>query len=143
MALTLAAGLVLESAPAIASTNQSQVGPIHIDTVALYPGSSPYDGIFIPGFLQIAFTNANSTPATEIVFAFESKGYVVDRFDDVGSFAQSVSIKHIIRNVNGKNIEQVAVEKATFADGTVWNNPAVAGLAARPSAGGIDVTKLF
>jgi hypothetical protein len=141
---TIAAALLLGSTPALASTNQSQQGPIHIDAAELYPGTwDSDDGIFFAGSLQVAFTNGNSTPATQVVFALQSSGYVVDRFDDVGSFAKGVSIKHGIPNVNGKNIDQIAVAKATFADGTVWTNPAVAPPVAPPAKVGVDVIKLY
>jgi hypothetical protein len=143
-AAALAAGLLLGSAPAFAATDQSQAGPIHIDAVFVYPGSSSaYDGIFIPGSLQITFVSDHSAPATAVVFAFTSHGFVVDRFDDVGSFAKGVTINHSIPYDNGERVERVAVEKATFADGTVWNNPAVAGPAVPAVGVGIKVTKPF
>ncbi len=59
------------------------------------------------------------------MFALETKDYVVDRFDDVGSFATGVFIKHSFAENELNSEMRVAVEKATFADGTVWVNPDV------------------
>ena len=123
---TLGAALILAAAPAFAADMQS--GPIHIDNVALYGGTGQNvaaDIVVTPGSTAITFTNQYNFPATEVVFALESNGYVADRFDDVGSFATGVTIKHKFgENESGSNM-RVAVEKATFADGTVWVNPEV------------------
>jgi hypothetical protein len=45
------------------------------------------------------------------------------RIDDAGSFALGVTINHEFASQNG-SIQDVAVAQATFADGSVWNNPA-------------------
>ena len=123
---TLGAALILAGAPAFAADMQS--GPIHIDNVAVYGGVTSNgndETIITPGSAAIAFTNQYNFPATEVVFALETNGYVADRFDDVGSFATGVTINHKFgENESGSNM-RVAVEKATFADGTVWVNPDV------------------
>jgi hypothetical protein len=125
-AATLGAALILAGSPAFAADMQS--GPIHIDNVAVYGGTmsnSNTDNIITPGTAAIAFTNTYSFPATEVIFALETNGYVADRFDDVGSFAAGVTINHKFgENESGSGL-RVAVEKATFADGTVWVNPDV------------------
>jgi hypothetical protein len=123
-AATLGAALILAGSPAFAADMQS--GPIHIDNVAIYGGNTSNanaDNISTPGSAAIAFTNRYNFPATEVVFALETQGYVVDRIDDVGSFATGVTINHKFGESNPAT--RVAVEKATFADGTVWVNPDV------------------
>jgi hypothetical protein len=123
---TLGAALILAGSPAFAAGMQS--GPVHIDSVALYGGNtsnSNADNIITPGSAAIAFTNTYNFPATEVVFALETQGYVVDRFDDVGSFANGVTIKHKFGENQMSSDMRVAVEKVTFADGTVWQNPDV------------------
>jgi hypothetical protein len=123
---TLGAALILAGSPAFAADMQS--GPIHINNVAVYGGNTSdanADNIITPGSAAIAFTNQYNFPATEVIFAVETQGYVADRFDDVGSFATGVTINHKFgENESGSDM-RVAVEKATFADGTVWVNPDV------------------
>ena len=123
---TLGAALILAGSPAFAADVQS--GPIHIDNVAIYGGNttnSNDDNIITPGSAAIAFTNQYNFAATEVVFALETNGYVADRFDDVGSFATGVTINHKFSENESNSAMRVAVEKATFADGTVWVNPDV------------------
>jgi hypothetical protein len=123
---TIGAALILAGSPAFAADLQS--GPIHIDNVQLYGGTTS-DGndnaIVAPGSTAVAFRNQYGSAATDVVFALEYHGYVIDRFDDVGSFATGVTIVHRFA-VNQPNPEmRVEVEKATFADGSIWVNPAV------------------
>jgi hypothetical protein len=120
---TFGAALMLAASPAVATDMQS--GPIHIDNIAVYDGntSDANADIFITlGSTAISFTNKYDFPATEVVFALESNGYVVDRIDDVGSFATGVRINHKFGENESNGAMRVAVEKATFADGTVWVN---------------------
>jgi hypothetical protein len=121
----LGAALILAS-PAFAADMQS--GPIHIDRVAAHGGNttnSNGENVYTPGSAAIAFTNRYDFPATEVVFALETQGYVVDRFDDVGTFAPGVTIRHSFGESRIDAGMRVAVEKAKFADGTVWANPDV------------------
>ena len=123
---TLGAALILAGSPAFAADVQS--GPIHIDYVTTYGGNatnSNGENTYNPGSAAIAFTNQYNFPATEVVFALETNGYVADRFDDVGSFATGVTINHKFGENHQSSEMRVAVEKATFADGTVWVNPEV------------------
>lgn len=127
---TLGAALILAAVPAFASAADMQTDPIHIDDVQLYGGTfqdSSEDSVgFSPGSTSISFTNQYGSPATEVVFVLETNGYVIDRFDDIGNFAAGATIKHAFaENQRGDNM-RVAVEKAVFADGTVWRNPDVA-----------------
>jgi hypothetical protein len=124
---TLGATLILAGSTAFAADVQS--GPIHIDSVQVHGGitSDANDNtIIVPGSTAISFTNQYALPATDVVFVVENHGAIVDRFDDAGSFATGVTINHeFAENEAGPEL-RVAVEKATFADGTVWANPAVA-----------------
>jgi hypothetical protein len=120
---TLGAALIFAGSPAFAADMQS--GPIKIDNVAVYAGNTDPDTTITRGAAAIAFTNEYKLPATEVVFALETNGYVVDRFDDVGSFATGVTINHVFGENESNPGMRVAVEKASFADGTVWVNPNV------------------
>jgi hypothetical protein len=123
---TLGAALILAGSPAFAADMQS--GPIHIDNVAVYGGTTSNenaDNIITPGSAAIAFSNQYKFPATEVVFALVTNGYVAERLDDVGSFATGVTINHKFGENEPNSDLRVAVEKATFADGTVWVNPDV------------------
>jgi len=123
---TLGAALILAASPAFAADMQSS--PIQITNVSLYGGytiNPNDDNVITPGSAVIAFTNQYNLPATEVVFALESNGFVADRFDDVGSFAKGVTIKHTFGENELNSQMRVAVEKATFADGSVWVNHAV------------------
>jgi hypothetical protein len=143
---TLGAALILAGSPAFASAADVQSGPIHINNVQIYGGNTPdanADNIITPGSTAIAFTNQYNFPATEVVFALETQGYVADRFDDVGSFATGVTIKHTFGERELNSEMRVAVEKATFADGTVWVNPAVPQSTKADTAIGVAVNGSF
>jgi hypothetical protein len=126
---TLGAALILAGAPAFALAADMQTGPIHIDNVQLYGGTfsdSNEDSTgFVPGSAAISFTNQFGSPATEIVFVLEANGYVIDRFVDVGTFDAGATIEHKFTESQRGDDMRVAVEKAVFADGTVWQNPDV------------------
>jgi hypothetical protein len=146
-AATFGAALILAGTPAFASAADSQTQPIHIDNVQLYGGifsDSSDDSVgFVPGSAAISFTNQYGSPATEIVFVLETNGYVIDRFDDIGSFATGTTIKHAFaENQHGDHM-RVAVEKAVFADGTVWQNPDVAQVPEADPAVGVEATSPF
>jgi hypothetical protein len=82
-----------------------------------------------------------SAPASDVVFLLESNGYVVDRFDDVGSFAPGVTVRHTFPESQPGGDFSVVVAAATFDDGTKWQNPAVAVVppAAEPIAGAVPL----
>jgi hypothetical protein len=126
---TVGAAILLAGGPAFASASTDTTGPIQINNVQAHGGASEdNDGSFnfVPASLSIDFKNESNSPATSVVFALENNGYVIGRFDDRGTFAKGTAIKHTFAvNQTGAN-ETVAVAEATFADGTVWHNPAVA-----------------
>jgi len=141
---TLGAALILAGSPAFAADMQS--GPIYISNVSVYGGNTSdanVDNIITPGSAAIAFTNQYRFPATEVVFALETRGYVLDRFDDVGSFATGVTIKHTFGESESNSELRVAVEKATFADGTVWVNPDVPQVTQADTTIGVAVNGRF
>jgi hypothetical protein len=125
----LGAALVIAGSPALASAADMQSGPIHINELTFTGGfSSDADGddaTYLPSAANISFTNQNAVTATDVVFALETQGYVVDRFNDVGSFAPGVTIRHHFGETQLTDNMRVAVAQATFADGTVWQNPDV------------------
>jgi hypothetical protein len=145
-AATLGAALILAGAPAFASAADMQSGPIHIDNVQVSGGETT-DGndsiVIVPGSAAITFTNEYASPATHVVFALETNGFVVDRFEDVGSFAPGVTINHRFAESQPNDDMRVAVEQATFADGTVWNNPDVVALPEAQTPVGVEASRRF
>jgi hypothetical protein len=129
VAAILSVSLLVAGSPALASAADMQSGPIHINQVYLSGGySADADGdeaTYLPGAANVSFTNESATTATDVVFALETHGYVFNRFNDVGSFAPGVAIHHRIPETELTDDIRVAVARATFVDGTVWQNPDV------------------
>jgi hypothetical protein len=139
-----AVAVALAGAPAFAASPDAQSEPIHIDNVQIYGRSmSPEQDFVAPDSARITFTNQNDAPATDVIFALESNGYVVDRFHDVGSFAKGVKIHHLFPEHEMGADQRVAVEKATFADGTVWANDDVPPAPEPSTLIGVRVNKTF
>jgi hypothetical protein len=126
---TLGAALILAGAPALALAANMQSGPIHINQLNLSGGTfSNGDGSetnILPRTAAISFTNRDGATANDVVFALENNGYVVDNFNDVGSFAPGVTINQRFPETQSTGGIRVAVAKATFNDGSVWVNPEV------------------
>ena len=117
--------MLLAGSPALAIAADIQSGPIHIDNVAVYGRDVLNENggdTGVPGTATIAFTNQYGSPATEVVFVLETNGYILDRFYESGSFAPGVKISHSFAENESTADFRVAVERATFADGTVWDN---------------------
>jgi hypothetical protein len=145
-AATIGAALIIASAPAFASAADIQSGPIHINSLEIFGGDTSDgndDTIIVPASAAIAFTNEYAAPATHVVFALEINGSVVDRFDDAGSFATGVTIKHRFAENQASDDMRVSVEQATFADGTVWNNPDIVGVPEPQTPVGVAATRRF
>jgi hypothetical protein len=117
----LGAALLLAGAPALATAAEMQTGPIQLNKVEITQSYGVRDQ-FSPGLVTVAFTNQNDAPATDIVFALESDGNVIDRYEDVGSYVKGETIRHSFQDDQINNDQQLTVEKATFADGSVWSN---------------------
>jgi hypothetical protein len=146
LAATLGAALIIAGAPAFASAADMQSGPIHINNLQIFGGAgtnSNDDTIIVPASAAIAFTNEYSSPATNVVFALETNGFVVDRFTDAGSFAPGVLINHRFAENQASDDMRVTVEQATFADGTVWNNPDIAGVPQPQAPVGVGASNRF
>jgi hypothetical protein len=139
LAASVAVGALLagNSAGAFAADAQSQ--PIYINDVQAISQSTT-DRSTMPIATQIAFTNEYSAAATHVVFLLESRGAVVDRFDDVGTFAPGVLVRHRFPEIGLGGATSVVVAAASFADGTTWQNSAVAEVpatASEPIAGSV------
>jgi hypothetical protein len=139
----LGAALLLAGAPALAMAAEMQTGPIQLNKVEITQSYGVRDD-FSPGLVTVAFTNQNDAPATDIVFALESNGNVIDRFEDVGSYLKGETVRHSFQDNEVANDQQLTVEKATFADGTVWNNGTVSyAPAAAPQTHEVSSESLF
>jgi hypothetical protein len=123
-------------ATSIASAAPYQAAPIQIQNVHIVSRAST-DKSSAPIAAQIAFANANSVPATEVVFAVESDGAVIDRLDDVGTFATGATIVHNFPYNDLATNPSVEVAKVVFADGSTWYNPAFANEASTTTFNGI------
>lgn len=123
LATAVAAALLLAAAPVLASADQA--GPIRIDSFQITDQSLSEHNV-VPVGATISFTNTSDSPATDVVLGLQSDGAVVDQVEETGTFAKGVTIKHYFGTQVTGNAEQVAVLKATFADGTVWTNPDLA-----------------
>jgi hypothetical protein len=133
---TLGAAVLLAAAPALASAADSQSSPIRLDNAQIFSTPSP-DVDYFPGSADVAFTNENGVAATSIEFALVVNGIVLDRINDVGSFAPGVTIKHHFADSDSTPDQKIAVAKVTFADGSVWTNPDVSQAPVAPANVGI------
>ena len=120
IAATLGVAVLLAGAPALASAD-TQNSPIHLNNVDIVQAQVGYG--YFPGSANISFTNDGNATATNVVFVLESNGDVLARYDDVGSFAAGTTINHSFPDAQNARGQQIAVLTATFADGTIWNNP--------------------
>jgi hypothetical protein len=120
-----AAALLLAGSAAGAFASEMQSDPIHVDDVQMTTQSTSDKGT-MPIATRIAFTNQYSAAATHVVFLLEANGAVVDRFDDEGSFAPGVQVRHTFPERQSGGRFSVIVAAATFADGSTWQNQVVA-----------------
>jgi hypothetical protein len=120
-----AAALLLAGSAAGAFASEMQSDPIHVDDVQMTSQSTSDRGT-MPIATRIAFTNEYSAAATHVVFLLEANGAVVDRFDDEGSFAPGVQVRHTFPERQSGGRISVIVAAATFADGSTWQNQVVA-----------------
>jgi hypothetical protein len=120
----LTAALVLIGMSALASAAEKPSGPIVIQSFEVSGVLSSYDPQdVIPASAAIAFENQSDTPATDVVFALEENGTMVEQFTDVGWFAKGVTIRHRFPEGYYGTNQRAGVAKATFSDGTIWTNP--------------------
>lgn len=93
--------------------------------------------------LNVRFANQSAKTMTDVVFRVPYGSGAID-FDDTGSFAPEVEINHHVRGakidaLRGRMFmepntpQQCVPVRATFADGTAWKNPAIAGPAVPPT----------
>jgi hypothetical protein len=141
LAAGVAAAALLAGGAASAFAAETQAEPIHIDDVQVTMQASN-DRSAMPIATRIAFTNEYSAAATRVVFLLEAHGAVVDRFDDVGTFAPGVLVRHSFPENDLGGDLSVVVASATFADGTNWQNAAAADMpASEPAVGAVAADK--
>jgi hypothetical protein len=140
LAAALAATTIAAAAPAIASAETT--APVAISSVQNTPALG-YLNTYNPGLLTVAFQNTSDIPATDVVFELESNGKYLDRYDDAGSFAKGVSVKHSFNNWETALDQHVAVAEVKFADGSVWYNDAVQSTRALRQAAATDSVSAY
>jgi hypothetical protein len=133
---TLGAAVLLAAAPALASAADSQTSPIRLDNVQIFTTPSP-EVDYYPGSADVSFTNDSDVPATRIQFALVANGVVLDRINDVGSFAPGVTVKHHFADSDSTPDQKVAVAEVTFADGSIWTNSDVPQSPLEPAVAGV------
>jgi hypothetical protein len=136
MGAIVAAAVAIGTA-SIASAAPFETSPIQIQNIHIVSRAST-DKTSVPISAQIAFSNASSVAATEVVFAIESNGALLERLDDIGSFTTGVTIVHNFPYNDLAGNPSVAVAKAVFADGTVWYNPAFGEEAPSATLSGVE-----
>jgi hypothetical protein len=125
IAASIAALTILAGGPAIALAGTSfSSDPIAVSNVNVQPNGES-DG-FGPGFVSMDFQNTSNVDATEVVFELDVDGAKVSRFNDIGSFAPGVTVRHAFLNTSSDSNAQLRIAKVKFADGSVWVSPAVA-----------------
>ena len=133
-AMALAASSAASAAPAASpdvaltplygSVDAVLNGPIHLDRVQIAPAGGINYGFNYLGIVTVAFTNTSAVPATDIVFAVRGNdGSIIDRYEDVGSYEKGATIRHSFHDLRTDPNQRLEVDTATFADGSVWNNP--------------------
>jgi hypothetical protein len=78
-----------------------------------------------PGLVYVEFQNTSNVNATQVVFELDVNGATVSRFNDIGTFAPGVTIKHGFLNTSADPNAQVNVVKVKLADGSAWVPPSV------------------
>jgi hypothetical protein len=141
LAASVAAALFLAGTTAGVFAAETQSDPIQIDDVQV-TSQSINDRGAVPIATQVAFTNEYSAAATRVVFLLEVNGAVVARLDDVGTFAPGVLVRHRFPESQPGGEISVIAAAATFADGTKWQNSAVADVSgAEPIVRGVAADK--
>jgi hypothetical protein len=118
---TLGAALLLAGAPAAAFADTAVSNPIVVSDVQIQPVSEEHQ--VGSGIVSVAFDNTSNRAVSEVVFELDSDTDV-EHFNDVGTFAPGVTIKHAFQSDNGSADAQLKVDAVKFADGTVWVNDA-------------------
>jgi hypothetical protein len=122
LAMPLAASADPASNTGVALTPATTVtSPIRLDGVQISKDAGFNNDFAYPGMVNVSFTNMSAVPAKEIVFSLHGyKGHLLGTYHDVGSFAQGQTVSHRFTDRNIDESQQLEVDKATFADGTVW-----------------------
>ena len=109
--------------PLAASANSSSdsTAPVHINDVQFSLNAIPGDGALDMPQTTVSFTNLNPSAAKDVLFfARDEDGRVIGSYDDHGTFAQGVVIRHTFSALNPDLQRKLEIEEVTFADGSVW-----------------------
>jgi len=119
VAASIAALTILAGGPAIAlADNALPSDPIAISNVNLQTNDGS-DG-FGSGFVSVEFQNTSHVNATEVAFELDVDGAKAGSFDDIGTFAPGVDVKHAFLNTSSNANAHLNIVKVKFADGSVW-----------------------
>jgi len=122
-AATLGAAVILAGAPAVALASAgTSSDPIAISDVQVQPADGGHGNG--AGFVSVAFDNASSQTATEVVFELDVDGAYAENFNDVGNFTPGTTIKHAFQTDSSASDQQLKVAEVKFADGSTWVNDA-------------------
>jgi hypothetical protein len=123
--------------PLSASAADATAGPIVFSLADVQPQVAGGE-YFTPGSIHVAFHNTAKVPATRVTFEVDAWGFPVNRIEDVGTFTQGATIEHTFPNDDGRADETISVASVQFADGSVWQNDAVAQPALRQAVSLLD-----
>jgi hypothetical protein len=140
-AMVLGASAQVQQTP-FSNITITQCNP-HIHPAGVsHPWIDPYgfvhqidDFPFSEAFLAVTYTNMAAQPATAVDFGLVSRGDLIAVAHDTGTFSPGAVINHefvinrqifprILPDPSGNNAPACAVLKVTYADGSVWRNPA-------------------
>lgn len=113
----------------------SAASPVRVNRVTM-PHNSINEFNMLPQTIAVSFTNESSTPATDVVFdLIDSQHRTIHTYDQRGTFAPNTEV---VRQFPWDRImdHQIGAEvvEVTFADGSVWEQPAPAAPVSRRQA---------
>jgi hypothetical protein len=118
---TLGAALIVAGAPALASAQTTQDGPIRLDKVSITQYYGVYSG-FEPGRVSVSFTNESAVAATDVTFDLtDAAGNVLAQYKDSGSYQQGATVRHTFEDIHVEDNQKLEIASVTFADGTSWS----------------------
>jgi hypothetical protein len=119
-AIAATAAVLVAGSPLVASAQTN--APVSIAASQIQQTYGVFNDFSYPGLVQVAFVNHRNVPATEVDFNLEANGQLVDRFQDVGSFAKDITVRHTFQTPANDLNQTITVASVTYADGTTWTN---------------------
>jgi hypothetical protein len=127
---TLGAALIVAGAPALASAQTTQDGPVRLDNVSITQSYGVYND-FEPGRVSVSFTNQSAVAATGVTFDLtDAAGNVLAEYKDSGSYQPGATVRHSFEDIHVEDNQKIEIAAVTFADGTSWSAAATSAVPA-------------